>query len=97
MPTVQERISAFEAKNKGRVGFTSEGKVKGKTKSVAGNWKQLAAHKKAVARQTDGKPRGWKPVPNAAGTAVVGSYIRRGGERGQKIRVKSHRRYHPSD
>ena len=71
------------------------GKVQGKKSSLSERARLVERQAKAVKRKTEGKPRNWKPVPNQAGTLVVGSYMRRGGERGQLVKVKGHRRYTP--
>ena len=71
------------------------GKVQGKKSSLSERARLVERQAKAVKRKTEGKPRNWKPVPNQGGTLVVGSYTRRGGERGQLVKVKGHRRYTP--
>ena len=71
------------------------GKVQGKKSSLSERARLVERQAKAVKRKTEGKPRNWKPVPNQGGTLAVGSYMRRGGERGQLVKVKGHRRYTP--
>ena len=94
--SVQDRIRDTIERRGGKiisvrgVGSDSE-KARLNDRIAAARKRQLEAKKPAVKN----KPRNWKPVPNQAGTMSVGPYVRRGGERGQLVTVKAHRRYCP--
>ena len=91
MTTVQQRIAA--ALERSKAARTADGKIKGKAPSQ----KDMMAKMRAEKRQTEGKPRSWKPVCPTPEAVRIGGYYRNGTKDGAlaKVRVGSHCRNPP--